>query len=45
MKTFIVTYVPHGREDKEWIAVEAVSKEKAVKDFIAGTLIDIREEE
>lgn len=44
MKTFIVTYVPHGREDKEWIAVEAVSKEEAVKNFIAGILISIREE-
>ena len=30
MKTFRVIYLPHGREDKEWMDVEAVSKEAAI---------------
>jgi hypothetical protein len=42
MKTFRVTYVPLGREDKEWIDVEASSQQEAVKNFKFGILVSIR---
>jgi hypothetical protein len=28
MKTFTIMYLPHGKEAKEWIDVEANSKKK-----------------
>lgn len=43
MKTFRIIYLPHGREDKEWIDVEAVSEEAAMSNFKAGMIIQIRE--
>ena len=43
MKTFRVIYLPHGREDKEWMDVEAESKEAAMSNFKAGMIIQIRE--
>lgn len=43
MKTFKVIYVPHGREDKEWMDVEAHSKEEVMNNFKAGMIIQIRE--
>lgn len=43
MKTFRIIYLPHGREDKEWVDVEANSKEEAINNFKAGMIIQIRE--
>ena len=43
MKTFRIIYLPFGREDKEWIDVEAESKEAAMNNFKAGMIIQIRE--
>jgi len=44
MKKFRVIYLPFGREDKEWMYVNATSKEEAMKNFIAGSIIRIEEE-
>ncbi len=41
MKTFRVIYLPHGREDKEWIDVEAVSKEAAINNFRSGIILRV----
>lgn len=38
-----VTYVPHHKHDKEWIAAEASSKSQLQKDFKGGMIISIRE--
>ena len=43
MKTFRVIYLPHGREDKEWIDVQANSKEEAMNNFKGGLIIQVRE--
>ena len=43
MKTFRVIYLPHGREDKEWIDVQTNSKEEAINNFKGGMIIQIRE--
>jgi hypothetical protein len=43
MKTYRVIYLPHGREDKEWIDVEAVSIKELKESFKGGPIIDIRE--
>lgn len=43
MKTFRITYLPHGREDKEWIDVQANSKQEAMDNFKGGPLLAIRE--
>ena len=43
MKTFRIIYLPFGREDKEWVDVEAESKESAMSNFKAGMIIQIRE--
>ena len=45
MKTFRVVFLPHGREDKEWMDVQSTSIEQAKTDFKAGLLISIRETE
>lgn len=42
MKTYRIIYLPHGREDKEWIDVEANSEEEAMSNFKAGMIIQIR---
>lgn len=42
MKTFRIIYLPHGREDKEWIDVEAKSKEEAMTQFKGGIILSIR---
>lgn len=45
MKLFRVIFIPYGREDKEWMHVRATSKEEAMKNFIAGSIIRIEEED
>lgn len=45
MKKFRVIFIPFGREDKEWMYVRASSKEEAMKNFIAGSIIRIEEED
>jgi hypothetical protein len=42
MKTFTIMYLPHGKEAKEWIDVEANSKEEAMSNFKGGMIIQIR---
>jgi hypothetical protein len=44
MKTYTVIYLPHGREDKEWIDVQASSPEEILKTFKGGPIVDIRED-
>jgi len=43
MKTYTVIYLPYGKEDKEWMDVQANSKEEAINNFKAGVIIQIRE--
>ena len=43
MKYFMVTFVPNGRQDKEWMVWEASSKDELKKFFNGGSLIDIKE--
>jgi hypothetical protein len=43
MKTFRIIYLPHGREDKEWIDVQANSKKEAMNNFKGGMIIQVRE--
>lgn len=43
MKKFKVIYLPHGREDKEWMNVDSTSTEQLKIDFKAGVIIDIKE--
>lgn len=43
MKYFRVTYIPTGRQDKEWMMWRANSKDELKKFFNAGMLIDIKE--
>lgn len=43
MKTYTIIYVPFGREDKEWIDVQANSKEEAMNNFKGGMIIQVRE--
>ncbi len=43
MKYFMVTFVPNGRQDKEWMVWEASSKDELKKFFNGGSLIDIEE--
>lgn len=45
MKKFRIIYIPFGREDKEWMHVRANSLEEAMKNFIAGSIIRIEEED
>lgn len=45
MKKFRVIFIPFGREDKEWMYVNASSKEEAMRNFIAGSIIRIEEED
>jgi hypothetical protein len=45
MKTFRVIYLPHGREDKEWIDVQGTDKNEVMRNFNGGIIISIREEE
>jgi hypothetical protein len=44
MKTYRVIYLPHGREDKEWMDVQASNPEEILKTFKSGVIIDIRED-
>jgi hypothetical protein len=44
MKTFRIIYLPHGREDKEWIDVQATSIQDAMNNFKGGPILDVREE-
>jgi hypothetical protein len=44
MKTFRVIYLPHGREDKEWIDVQGTDKNEVMRNFTYGLLIEIREQ-
>jgi hypothetical protein len=41
MKEYTVTYLPHMREDKEWINVNAKSEEDLVLNFKAGVILNI----
>jgi len=41
MKEYRVTYLPHMREDKEWIDVTAKNEEDLVLNFKAGTILNI----
>ena len=43
MKTYNVTFLPHGREDKEWMLFNADNKEDVKKYFTAGVIINIEE--
>lgn len=43
MKTYMVIYLPHGKEDKEWINVEANSPQEILKTFKGGPIINIKE--
>ena len=43
MKTYNVTFLPHGKEDKEWTLVKANNKEDIKKNFTAGVIINIDE--
>ncbi|MDI3349641.1 hypothetical protein [Mycoplasmopsis arginini] len=45
MKTFRVVYLPHGREDKEWIDVQGTDKNEVMRNFTYGILIEIREKD
>ena len=41
MKQFTVTYLPHGREDKEWMYVNSNSKKDLINNFRSGVIINI----
>ena len=41
MQTFTIIYLPFGREDKEWIEVEAISKEAAINNFRGGLILRV----
>lgn len=41
MKEYTVIYLPFGREDKEWMYVEAGSKEELINNFKSGVIISI----
>lgn len=43
MKTFKVIYLPHGREDKEWMNVNSTSLQSVQDNFQAGMIISIEE--
>lgn len=43
-KEYIVTYLPHGEEDKRWTRITASDSHTIMKEFKAGVIIDIREE-
>jgi hypothetical protein len=43
MKNYRVIYLPHGREDKEWLDVKAIDRPEIVKTFNAGIILDVRE--
>lgn len=43
MKYFIITFVPNGRQDKEWMVWEASSEYELKKFFKGSSLIDIKE--
>ena len=43
MKYFRVTFVPHYKEDKEWMMIQATSSESLKKDFKGGSLISLVE--
>lgn len=43
MKTYTIIYLPFGREDKEWVDVQANSKEEAMNNFRGGMIIQVRE--
>ncbi len=41
MKEYRVTYLPHMREDKEWVDVTAKNEEDLVLNFKAGVILNI----
>jgi len=41
MKQFTVTYLPYGREDKEWMSVNSNSKKDLINEFKSGIIINI----
>ena len=41
MKQFTVTYLPHGREDKEWMYVDSSSEKDLINNFRSGIIINI----
>lgn len=43
LKSYTVIYLPHGREDKEWLEVEASSTHQIKKEFKSGLIISIDE--
>lgn len=43
MKYFRVTYIPLGRQDKEWMVWQAASAEELKKFFNAGMLVKVTE--
>jgi hypothetical protein len=44
MKTFRVIYLPHHREDKEWIDVQGTDKNEVMRNFNGGLIISIEEQ-
>jgi hypothetical protein len=45
MKKFRVIYLPHGREDKEWMYFTATSEADVIKRFASGIILRIEEED
>ena len=41
MKEYKVVFLPYGREDKEWMYVNAKSKKDLIKNFKSGIIIYI----
>jgi len=41
MKEYTVIYLPYGREDKEWMNVNAKSEKDLIKNFKSGIIINI----
>jgi hypothetical protein len=45
MKLYRVIYLPHGREDKEWMHFRANSEADVIKRFASGIILKIEIEE
>lgn len=45
MKLYRVIYLPHGREDKEWMHFRATSEADVIKRFASGIILRIEIEE
>ncbi len=42
MKEYTVIYLPYGRENKEWININANSKKDLIKNFKSGIILNIK---